>query len=366
MMKAFSKALFFICLFFSVSVFSLEAEEQVYQSNSIGQILKKLKFYQLDEHDWILRVSIDQLLEHKKLFFKNELKKQWKIKYYSPGKISHIKEMEGDVVVQEFFYNISGNEIEERKYIQGELNRKILFFYDKQQGISKKENYDKDNQLLYTEYYELTSQGQIRSIEQRWGEKNFQRSSFVFGKKGIVQEIYESNHKTSVIKYDSSGSVLMMESYEDDKLIDRIEYVPTEDGNHKTIKKNPGSDNVQERVFNDKSQLLKEIQKEGSKVLSELLYYYNDDNLISKKQFKGPEGLLEEIFDYNEQGDLLKHYFYERGSLVKSVSYIDDMERVEDYFRKEEKILSVFFKDEKKIKEEIFEKGELVKERSFQ
>lgn len=359
------KFLFLISTLFIIQ--SVYAEITYFRSNEIGITLEKIDWYRIDEFEYVVSLEKKGDTVIKRLLKDQKEIKRWETQYDKRMRKLKESEYQDDVLASVLIYNKDRALVEEYLYTDGELSEKKLYQYSKR-GLSKVQTYDKEEKLLYEDFYSLARSGRLRSVIRIWANGNIRISRFAYGSGLLVEQREYIENKLYIARFDSKGRLLSWEQWEDDKLEkSKVIVYNSETG---TKEREEETDYTKQesivRLYDKQGNLLSEDVTGGSRIQSEVTYEYDDKGRLVLKRVKGPLGIEEWRYFYNDADKLIREEYWRRGFLEKRTFYTDDESYYEEILRENEVFLRVYYKNDKKIKEEFIVDGQVEKIRTFE
>ncbi len=360
-------------LFLVLALFIIQAaysEIKYFRSNEIGITLEKIDWYRIDEFEYVVTLEKKGDTVIKRLYRDQEEVKRWEIQY--DNKMCKIKESEFQVneLVSVLMYNKNGALAEEYLYSGGELSEKKLYHYSKR-GLAKVQTYNKEEKIIYEDFYSLAKSGRLRSVIRIWANGDIRISRFAYGSGLLVEQREYIENKLYISRFDSKGRLISWEQWQDDQLEKSKLIVYNSDTGNKESEEETDYTKQSSivRIYDKQGNLLREEATSGSSIQSEVRYEYDDKGRLIIKRVKGPLGIEEWRYFYNDADKLIREEYWRRGFHEKSTFYGEDGEDgsyYEEILRENEVFLRVYYKNDKKIKEEFIVDGEIEKTRTFE
>jgi hypothetical protein len=304
--------------------------------------------------------------------------KSW-ICYYNPGGTLKEKwEFEAGKLLSRELYTTNGLLQEEFTYNQTDENIRMdinsrmdkdikdhrKFLYDRKGLLLGLELYNGKSELRYSERFAYHSSGMLREIFRLLPDGSYQITNYNFGSGKLYEERYGDKESFYINRFDTSGHLVLSETWQKEKLITTIkrEYAPSgslvsfvEEDLQKgtTVVKN----------YNPQGQLLGEArtgQKDDGTV-----YTYDDKGHVLNKYKKDEQGAEEWRYEYDEKDEVKKEIFLRRGAIEKITYYTSGTNRYEEIFRNNAIFLRVYYEKDEKVKDEFISGGEVVSERLY-
>jgi YD repeat-containing protein len=357
-------------LFILLTLFIVTAaytEIKYFRSNEIGITLEKIEWYRVDEFEYVVTLEEKDNTVIKRLYKDEEEIKRWEIHFDKRMRKIKESEYQNNLLYAVLLYNKDGSLHEELLYTQGKLYEKKLYHYSKR-GLSKVQTSNEIDEILYEDFYSLASSGRLRSVIRIWANGNIRISRFAFGSGLLVEQREYIENKMYIARFDSKGRLISWEQWQDDKLEKSklIVYNP-ETGNKEREEETDHTANESiVRLYDDKGNLLKEDAASGSSIQSEVTYEYDDKGRLLVKRVKGPLGIEEWRYFYNDADKLVKEEYWRRGFHEKTTFYTEETSYYEEIYRENEVFLRVYYENEKKVKEEFIIDGKIEKVRTFE
>ncbi len=337
------KIIILFLIFFSFS--GLLPGEEYYRSNSIAMVFENIPSFRLDEFDWVLKVSGDENLEIRTLYFKNS--EQERTEYSRDGINLVINKYRDDQLVSTEKYT-GGLITEELLYDGSDSEEKFLYIWES--GKIKKVSYFLSNEHIYDDIYIKQSNGRLKQIRRIYSESDVQASEYIYSEDKLSLEWYDTGSKAYLYRYEGDD-IYLIENWNSGELVRTISY-STDDQNKLVVEKDLLNGNEIKRFYDQDERLVSEIKylEEG---ITKTEFYYNGENLAEKRI--ASSGIREKyLYFYDESDNLKKEELFAGGILRKVVIYNSGIKTEEHLYKNNNLLLKVFYADGEKTGEEHF------------
>lgn len=339
---------------------------EYFRSDDIGITLEKIDWYRVDEFEYVVTLEARGSTYIKRLL-KNQVEiKRWETVYDKRRRKLQESEYDDNKLVSVLLYNKNGGIAEERLYSDNELTEKKLYYYSRR-GLSKVETFDKDRKLLYEDYYTLSRKGRLRSVIRIWPNGNMRISRFEYGSGVLVEQREYLDERLYITRFDRAGRVIDWEQWKDETLEkSRVVVYNPETGK---ITREEEADHLNNtgvvRIYDKEGKLLSEEATGDTRKASTVSFEYDSRGRLSIKRVKGPLGIEEWRYFYDDSDKLVKEEYWRRGFHEKTTYYTGEGSYYEEIYRDNEVFLRVYYKNDKKVKEEFIVDGKVEKTREF-
>ena len=374
MKKSFTRLLIFLTLLIIILSGSMWAQDKgassdagaypdegkrYYISNEFGLAIEEIGWYRQDEYSYVLKVERAAQKEIKMLLAAGEEIKRWELapgeeRVYEEGQISLVR-----------LFDAAGRIKEERSFEQDEEVLKTLFHYSSS-GICFAETFAGDGNLLYTDSYRLSGQGQLREVSRVWADGQTEGQSLsITNLSGVLYEEQHSAAESNLIyRFDSEGKLFSRERWREGILAMR-EQLDYSDGSKtplSAVEINYIEGEKIQKTFDEEGRLTRRIVEREGRIVEELSHYWDDAGNKTQTVRSSAKGLERWNFSYDPAGELTTEDYRVRGSLEKVTNYNQEG-RVEELFRNGKLFLRVTYRNDEKIEEEFLKDGSVVRVR---
>ncbi|GEM_PF-1565220 len=343
-------------------------EKRYYRSNEFGMKLEPIGWYRSDDYRFVLieskKIENGAAKIEIKLLDDGKEVKEWVRTLDKSGTVKREKYLEKGIIVRETLFLSDGRISEERDYVDGKPDIRILFTYYGRR-LRKKMYYDSKGNHLYDDIFSLNDNGSLRYVVRKDEREVKASSMYVQSTDGITDDVQYYQGTKVVSHYDRTGRLLRKDRFKGGKIVESNTYVYNAEtgriSSEKILHYDEGT--TEEKEFNKDGQLISRVvlQKE-IEIIRESITWEN--GLMAGKVVHSKENGIEEYkYFYDSKGKLERENYYHRGKLEKSTRYTGENERVESLYRKGEIFMKVYYRGEERVKEEVISGGKVIRER---
>lgn len=356
-----------IPLLYILLIVLVPAEERFFRSNQIGMALQEIAWYQRDEHLYILEVKKEEanegFKEIRRLIHSGEEVKRWELLSNMRGRVREERIYEKERLSDFRLMDELGRVILEEKYDHDKAKSRVLFYYSSA-GLSRAEYFDKEGNLLYEDRYRLGTLGEL--LEVKRVEPEIPAVSFsltlVQAQGVIYEERLKDRERSYISRYNSDGKLLSYQVWKDDELEKSLSVI--EDG-HYSEETDYLSNRKYLRHYDDRGRLVLEEAEYSGEIIERVELFWDEKDRMLRKIRRGNMGIEEWNYRYNSSGKLQSEDYWIRGSLVRSVQYLDEEQRLEELFRDGELFMKIYYTSGIKEKEQVLREGKVIRERLY-
>jgi hypothetical protein len=345
----------------------ISAEIKYFKSDEVGITLEQIAWYRIEEFEYVVSLEEKDNTIIKRLYKNQKEVNRWESVYDNNARKIKESEYSENILTSILKYNKDGAVSEEYLYTQGELSEKQVYHYTKI-GLAKIQAFNGKDELLYEDFFSLSRNGRLRSVIRIWANGNIRISRFAFGSSILVEQREYIESKMFITRFNSKGKVISWEQWQDERLENSKVIVYNSDLS--IIQREEETDHLKNqttvRIYDENGHLLNEEVSLNSSKQSEVQYEYDNKGRLIVKRIKGPLGIEEWRYFYNDADKLLKEEYFLRGFHEKSTYYEGEGSYYEEIFRDDEVFLRVYYKEDKKVKEEFIVDGKVEKIRTFE
>ncbi len=333
-----------------------------YVSNSLGMPLEEIGWYRSDEYDYILIVQKQGEVEKRFLLHSGEEIRRWEIvpgeeRVYRAGLIEELRR-----------YDAGGRVEEERRYLEGELEARTVYHYNRD-SLSYTETYDSEGALLYRDSFLLSPSGSLRRVHREATEQGgAQELALSAGGGTLAEERYGSSSGRLVNRYDHEGRVAVRELWRDGRLVEQERFHYRPDGgvleSCELEELEPGRTTF--RSYDEEANLVRSSVEQGGQTIEQTSYLRNNEGQVLEAIRRSPEGLERWLYEYGPEGVLSREEYSLRGALQKVTLYEGEGERIEELYRGGKLFMKVYYRGSQKTKEEFIESGQVIRIRELE
>lgn len=357
--------IFFLKLSFILfSSFIIHAETAIkyYRSNSNGLELLQISAGQSGKYDYILKVQLQNGLAKKKTLYKNNKEtKRWDY-FYSGIKVNYEKYYKDYELKEDYSYDSAGHIVRKGEYKNKDKIRDTAYQYNSDGLVALEKIFNLINNSETVVKYRYDTQFRIKQIEKKYPDDRIVYWESFFTSKGIIQkEYYTLKDERFIFWYNEYGQEFKGEvidkNEENDKIKKEWQTFYTKQGRIDRKEEKNYELGLEIKTWYNTNYKEKriEIYKNDEAVSIELFDYNNNGKIAIYETIKGLNS-HKTIYDYDEDDNLEKTFYYENNSLKKEITYKKDGGRIELlYGKNNKKILLEYDADENIINQEIFE-----------
>lgn len=336
-----------LCLF---SVFHGPAENIFFRSNELGMTIEKIDKYRRNDFTYVVEVQERDNEFVKILYEKGEETRRWKIigkeggtreytytgeiiesvvDYYPDGRVDKIKYYEETALTEHHIYEYTGNEL---MYIRVENG---------------------EGEELYRNVYKRDGAGRLIKVVREFPEQNDFVSLYTFGSGGVAREWHGTASEGNMFRFRDAERPLSKETWEGAELTREEEFQYSEESLTMTFYKNYKTGIVERTWYDDEGKKQRAIKKKGSVFVEENLFEYNEKGELAVRYRRTPETREKWEFFYNENSERSAELYYKKNRLISKKEYISEDETYEYLYRNGQPFIRIHYQNEQKVDEEL-------------
>ncbi len=336
-----------------------------YRSDWVGVTLEPIDRYRRDEFEYVLSVERTREKETKILFHTKNEWKRWETLYNERGEKTEEIDYEDKTIVARFTFDNKGRIRVELVYEKGALVQKRTYSYSAR-GIDFVDTVDAKDARLYTDEYELSPAGRLRSMRRVYPDNSVAIIHYTWGDGILVGEWEYRDGRIFDTRFNENGQALYREEWDKDQLVNVREYAYNKQSGklEKETERNPSAKTKTERTYDPDGNVLAEATTGASGESVELSYTYEGGRKKTMRK-KSEIGVEEWRYSYKEDGGLALEEYYRRGLLEMRTVYTGADAWYEEILREEAVIIRVYYEKQKKVKEEFIQDGQVVRTKEY-
>ncbi|MBN2351827.1 MAG: hypothetical protein JXD23_04585 [Spirochaetales bacterium] len=348
-----------------LSFFPSFADTEYYRSDWVGVSLQPIDRYRMDEFEYVLVVKRDGTKETRTLLHSKKEWKRWEILFDEHGRKTEEFDYEDKKLVAHSLFDNKGRMKFEYIHEKGVLTQKKTYSYSAR-GIDFVDTVDAKDERLYTDEYELSPAGRLRSMRRIFPDNSVVVIHFTYGEGMLVGEWEYRDGRIVETTNNENGQPLHREEWNKDELLDVQDYTyDTQSG--KLVKetvKNPSAKTKTDRTYDEDGNIVAETTTGASGEEVVVTYTYEGDRKKTMRK-KSEIGVEEWRYFYKGDGGLEHEDYYRRGLLEMRTTYTNADSWHEEIFRDEEVVIRVYYQKQKKVKEEFIQDGRMIRTKEY-
>jgi YD repeat-containing protein len=343
----------------------LFADTVYYRSDWVGVSLEPIDRYRVHDFEYVLSVKRDGKKETRILLHSDKDWKRWETLYDEHGAKTEEFDYEDKVLVSHVVFDNKGRLKIEYLYEKGALARKKTYAYSAR-GLDFVDTVNARDERLYTDEYELSPAGRLRSMRRVFPDNTVAVIHFTYAEGILVGEWEYHEGRIVETVNNENGQPLHREEWNKDELLSVKDYTYDKQSGKlvKETEKNLSTKTKTDRTFDADGNVVSETTTGASGEAAEITYTYEGDRKKTMRKKSGI-GVEEWKYYYNADGSLAHEDYYRRGLLEMRTTYTDADSRYEEIFRDEAVIIRVFYHKQKKVKEEFIQDGKVVRTKEY-
>lgn len=339
-----------------------EEASQYYKSNELGMALEEIGWYRRDEFPYILAVAKEAGRETRTLLHNGSQIRRWEIsereeRIYGQSALEQLRR-----------YDSLGRLAEEQSFVEGTLERRILFYYNGQK-LQRTETFGSGGQLLYRDLYRLSQDGQLRRVTREQGIRQDDQELSLSGGGGSIAEERFGNHRDRrTNRYDPVGRLVQQEYRIDGRLI-RQEHFQYRDESQVLLSsqlEEPPLQRLVRRSYDEEGRIISILVMEQGEEREQTTHRRDSRGRIVETHKRGARGIENWRFEYGPEDNKTREEYRLRGALERITLYQDqEGSRLEELYRGGRLFMRVYYEGEQKVKEEFIDNGEPVRVREY-
>lgn len=345
---------------------SVITAQELFRSNAAGMRLEPITQGEGDQHRFVIQLLRNGEAEAEQLFEHGELVRETR---RVPGPAGTLREEEfsnGELVVvrlldseqrpisEEFFSEAELTERREYRY-RGRVLLEMLIF-------------DAAGELARRDEFQYGPRGELRTVRTVDGAGIKRNAHYAVLEGRLLEEYHEGLHRDIRVRYDEYGRTVDEVEYLEGSRVVSTFYVydSPSDSFASTIREiDHERDREIVRKYTAGGDILEEAEYHAGVFERGFAYSYAD-GLLLERRGRGRSAGLQELFTYNEDGELQRVQYLRNGQLQRERQYTDTHEYVDVLFRGGAEVLRSYYRDDRRLREEVLQNGQVVRTREFE
>jgi hypothetical protein len=339
---------------------------QYYVSNDIGMALEEIGGYRREEFPYVLVVEKEGGRETRTLLHEGEELQRWELE------AGEQRIYRGSELEQRLRYDKGNRLIEDRLFSDGLLSQRTVYYYNRD-VLERTETFAPDGQLLYRDFYRLSTDGKLRRVTREHGDlRQDQRFALGDGAGGVTEERYGNSLERRINRYDQEGRLVEREYWYGGELLERerIQYRGEGDIRLSARLEELTLERITVRSYDDEGRVVRIEVSEGGELTERIVHVRDARGRILETTKRGPRGIEKWLFEYATEEEPVREEYRVRGSLERITLYPvqgegGERSRVEELYREGRLFMRIHYQGEQKVKEEVLRDGEVIRVREF-
>jgi len=340
-------------------------EVRYYRSNDQGMRLARVSAALKDQSQWMLKVTLDGADEDRQLYNNGKEVHRWQVSWNA----AHTEEVEREssegALVARRIYDGTQSLQREEEYRDGKLVKTTRYIYEGGR-LARRRELDAEGKEIDTEAYVYAENGSLREVSRSSAEGGADRSAWVSGRDGLVDQRSVMDGDQFVERYDADGRLAERQRFVDGTTVSTETFSYSPAGKlESSTERRPEDATLFERQYDDHGRLVSETTRVKDQVTEVSSWEHDADGRVTARTRRGPGGLELWKYRYGPSGDVSREEYSQRGVLVKVTVYNEGGRRTEELYRRGELFLKVFFNGDTRTREEVYSNGDLVRSRDY-
>ncbi len=326
----------------------LNAQELNFRSNELGMPLEKLKPFQIDDFEYVLKVIDDGDIVVKVLLRDNKEHKRWRAVrdgnreqefYYEEERLISVTRYEsrGRISAIEYYADENLSEVHVYSYREEILDAIIVN--------------DQEGTEIYRNVYLRDSRGRLRRVERVYPEKQTRVSAYTFGRTNIAQEWHGKGEEGDLFRYNRRQEPLSKEIWADSSVTAQEEFFYEDDSLEKSLHYDYATKMRTTAWYDEESRPVRILKEKEGALISIVTYHYNEEGKVVTEVKRTPQLKESWEYEYDGEGDIVREEYYRKGVLVSSIEHAGDDEYFKTYYREMTPIIREHYVEEEKVGE---------------
>ncbi|TVR85703.1 MAG: hypothetical protein EA428_15535 [Spirochaetaceae bacterium] len=349
-------------LFFPVTI----TAQELFRSNAAGMRLEPIAPGERDQHRFVIQLVRNGEAKSERFFEHGELIRETR---RLPGPAGTLREEEfsnGDLVAVRLL-DAEERFISEELFSEGTLVERREYRY-RGKVLVEMVIFDAAGELARRDEFHYGPGRELRAVRMV-DSAGMTRNAYYSVLEGrLLEEYHEGLHGDIRVRYDEYGRTVDEVEYRAGARAVSTYYVydSSADSFASTIREiDHERDREIVRIYTAGGDILEEAEYHAGVFERGFAYSYAN-GLLLERRGRGRSAALQELFDYDEDGELQRVQYLRNGQLQRERRYTNAHEYIDVLYRDSAEVLRSYYRDDRRLREEVLQNGQVVRTREFE